>query len=393
MRCDNTIRGCLWQGELSVLEGHLNTCEYAIIPCPNQCRDDSGELVSVARKDLDQHLERDCTKRAYKCTSCGEEGTYAFITQDHDKQCSKKQVACTNKKCSRMMPRQELKAHVDECKYTPILCPYESIGCICQLPRRHMPDHIKEDKKLHFHLALDSLVKLDQRLSLERQALHTFKVANFKKMKEEGAKFQTPSLYTVPHGYCIAVRVYPNGTGEGEGSYVSIFTPILKGRFDRKLTWPFVGSFTFSLLNQLEDNNHYNLLLNTSASDQFVIVGSAWGHPKFIPHSELGYNAKKNTQYLKDDTLYFRVCVDKSNHKPWLQCTAPLEPPPSPREVGETVGGVVQNSPPARARLPVEPLNVPASDLLPPTPQHQPSAYMVPYSTFKAGVIMSNIPT
>ena len=37
-------------------------------------------------------------------------------------------------------------------------------------------------------------------------------------------------------------------------------------------------------------------------------------------HSALGYDAKKNTQYLKDDTLYFRVSVAVADHKPWLEC-------------------------------------------------------------------------
>ena len=40
----------------------------------------------------------------------------------------------------------------------------------------------------------------------------------------------------------------------------------------------------------------------------------------FIPHSALGHDPVKNTQYLKDDTLYFRVFVEVVDHKPWLQC-------------------------------------------------------------------------
>jgi hypothetical protein len=36
----------------------------------------------------------------------------------------------------------------------------------------------------------------------------------------------------------------------------------------------------------------------------------------FIAHSKL---AHKNTQYLKDDTLYFSVSVLAADHKPWLE--------------------------------------------------------------------------
>ena len=49
-------------------------------------------------------------------------------------------------------------------------------------------------------------------------------------------------------------------------------------------------------------------------------VYDKWGYPHFIPHSELTCDKFKSTQYLKDDTLYFRVLVEVDNHKPWLQC-------------------------------------------------------------------------
>jgi hypothetical protein len=39
-----------------------------------------------------------------------------------------------------------------------------------------------------------------------------------------------------------------------------------------------------------------------------------WGCSGFIAHSKLAHDPLKNTKYLKDDTLYFRV----SDHKPWL---------------------------------------------------------------------------
>ena len=54
-----------------------------------------------------------------------------------------------------------------------------------------------------------------------------------------------------------------------------------------------------------------------------MVVGDNWGRHHLIPHSQLGRDPVKNTQYLKDDTLYFRVSVDIPDYKPWLhvQCT------------------------------------------------------------------------
>ena len=52
-----------------------------------------------------------------------------------------------------------------------------------------------------------------------------------------------------------------------------------------------------------------------------IRVGSSRGCPTFLPHSSLGHNPATNTQYLLDNTLYFRVSVKVDNHKPWLVCT------------------------------------------------------------------------
>ena len=52
-------------------------------------------------------------------------------------------------------------------------------------------------------------------------------------------------------------------------------------------------------------------------SEDKANAGSGYGCPKFILHSKLGHNTY-NTQYLKDDTLYFKVTVTQSDHRPWL---------------------------------------------------------------------------
>ncbi len=45
------------------------------------------------------------------------------------------------------------------------------------------------------------------------------------------------------------------------------------------------------------------------------------GNHEYIPYSKLSRDSASNTQYLKDDTLYFRISVEVSDHKPWLECT------------------------------------------------------------------------
>jgi hypothetical protein len=149
----------------------------------------------------------------------------------------------------------------------------------------------------------------------------TFSVAGFQSKKDMDMKYTSPSFYTRNRGYRMAVRVFPNGDGEGRDTHVSVCAPILEGKYDSELSWPFTGTITFTLLNQLEDRNHYShtTVLNT---ENKAVVGVDWGKPKFISHPKLLLDADKKIQYLKDDALFFRVSVSVNDHKPWLECTS-----------------------------------------------------------------------
>ena len=85
-----------------------------------------------------------------------------------------------------------------------------------------------------------------------------------------------------------------------------------------ELKWPFVGNVTYTLLNQLEDGNHHTEII-TFNTIRNARVNSRWGKPKFIPHSALTRDPVKNTQYLKDDKLFFRVTVHGNG---WPQALA-----------------------------------------------------------------------
>ena len=130
--------------------------------------------------------------------------------------------------------------------------------------------------------------------------------------------FTSRPFYT-SHGYHMALQVNADGEGSGKGTHISVYAPIRQGEYDRQVKWPLLGSITFTLLNQLEDRNHHSeTTILRKVND--ARVGVDWGKPKFIAHSALDYNPIKNTQYLKDDTLYFRVAVEVDDHKPWLGC-------------------------------------------------------------------------
>ena len=80
----------------------------------------------------------------------------------------------------------------------------------------------------------------------------------------------------------MALRVYTNGHGHGEGTHVSVFVTIQSGKYDAELKWPFVGKVAIALLNQLNDRRHDTCTWSTDTA----LIGSNWGgSSKFIPHS------------------------------------------------------------------------------------------------------------
>ena len=346
MGCANSERGCQWTGTVGTLDDHIASCQFALVPCPNKCEEDkgAGELLLI-RKHLHQHLKKKCPKRAYKCPHCREKGTFASITEDHDQVCEKKVVACPNKGsgCPLSMERGKTKEHVSRyCEYTEVACVYESLGCGVRMLRKDRKKHERSASQKHFDLSMTTVrnntvtikslseenKKLSDRVNLlseqhrtlpEREAA-IFQLPGYASMKEKNERFYSTPFYTHPAGYKMRIRIYPNGCGHGKGTDVSVFIELLEGHYDNQLHWPFLGTVTYELLNQLKDANHRRVVSTFTARDSMRVYNSV-GYPKFLPHSSLGHNPATNTQYLMDDTLYFRVSVKVDTNKPWLVCT------------------------------------------------------------------------
>ena len=324
MKCDNIKRGCTWVGTVGMLEEHVATCKFTLLPCPKECKDDSDKVKKFMRKDLDKHLEEDCPNRDYSCKHCREKGTYTSIINIHDQNCLKKFVFCPNG-CSTVVQRQHVSRHVTtECELTVTACKYKRLGCDRELKRKDMAAH-EEDDKLHLRMAMDTTVKLENKTVELQDTLKTlrepplmFKLTDYQKKKDNNERVHSPP-YTSPNGYHMVIKVRAYGRGDGEGTHVSVFAPFLKGKYDAQLKWPFIGKVTVTLLNQLEDKNHHQVTIELTAEHNVHAGGAICGLSKFIPHSALDYDAVNNTQYLKDDTLYFRTSVEPADHKPWLQ--------------------------------------------------------------------------
>ena len=332
MRCANTERGCQWTGTVGTLDSHITSCQFALVPCPNKCGEDkgAGELLLI-RKHLDEHIKTKCPKRAYECPHCGEKGTFASITEDHDQVCEKKIIACPNKRsgCSLFREQGKIEEHVcSDCMFAEVACVYKSLGCGVRMLRKDIIEHQEKEDKVHIRLMLMSFsllkeqhdILLEQRETLSEGEVVVFQLPGYADKKAKNESFNSKSFYTHPGGYKMLCNISPNGYCDGEGTHLSVFTEVLEGRYDNQLHWPFLGTITFELLNQLGDDNHHRVVIVHDADDD-LRVGDIVGYQEFLPHSSLGHNPATNTQYLLDDTLYFRVSVKVDNHKPWLVCT------------------------------------------------------------------------
>ena len=325
VKCDN---GCNWIGELCSLEEHLINCDLSLLPCPNECKK-GKKILELLRKDIAVHKEV-CPRRQYKCSLCQEAGEYKERTTTHLKECPKVKISCPNNGCNKHIQRCNMPQHRQKCMFEPVPCKYAKISCEINVPRKDLDEH-QNDTQKHLQLAIDTVCRQEMTIKRQEEEITQlksmpikFKITSFSKLKACNEIVYSPAFYTSPGGYKMCIRVDTNGGGVGKGTHVSVYAYLMRGENDDNLPWPFTGTVTVELLNQLEDDNHYSDKTTFPPDEVSQRVenkeraSNGYGSTRYISHSDLGYNAKKRCQYLKNDCLYFKVTVDANSIKPWL---------------------------------------------------------------------------
>ena len=142
---------------------------------------------------------------------------------------------------------------------------------------------------------------------------------NFEKLKKDNERSYSSSFYTHIGGYKMCLCFQANGWGSGKDTHVGVSVHMMKGEFDSHLQWPFKGEITVQLVNQKEGGEHYEekpVTTSSSTSDEYNDVfcqctegdrsNEGWGLGEFISHTDL-YKPEEGKEYLKNDTLKFRV--------------------------------------------------------------------------------------
>ena len=335
--CTNSEEGCEWKGTINEtdtsIEAHLNSCPYQLIPCTNEC----GE--NIRRSTLETHLTESCPERLVNCQYCGKQDKHQIIiSSSHLDECRYYPLKCSNEECEEVIPRRLLASHRKKCPKAIITCEYNTVGCDVKMKKEEQEKHNDESIKHHLAMAVKRIASIQTHNEVLR-------FDNFSIQEQ----WYSPGFYTSPGGYKMRLCVYTKEESEDEeeaedeedtdknddnndNHFISCYINLMSGEYDDTLEWPFQGKVTIELLNQLEDKNHkkYTTCFNESVPEeckQRVPKGEddaeGWGTCEFISHSKLEYNPITNCQYLKDDSLYFRVSVKvTSKTKPWLAVSA-----------------------------------------------------------------------
>ena len=324
-----TSEHCPWINSLRLLENHLTECEFVIEPCTIDC----GMLVMRRKQRV--HCNEECTLRQHTCEHCGAIGTYEKMT-GHLHKCPDLMVSCPNRGCKvRNMKQSTMTTnHRLECPYEMIDCPYKDVGCEYMSMRRRMDHHTSTSYGQHLDLTMVRLKRLEVFNDRYYCTPCVIQMAGFNQSKVNNTRWYSQP-YIHSSGYKMCFIVDSNGNGGGRGTHLSVYLSLKK---DATLMRPIGYKFTFSLLNQLRDEDHHTRTCIVSddkaaESDAGRIEGDETygiekGDDQFIPQSQLGFQQDRQCHYLKDDSLYFRIHVQilpTCNSKPWLNVTLPSE--------------------------------------------------------------------
>ena len=215
------------------------------------------------------------------------------------------------------------------------------LGCIALVKRNAIDEHIADDK-YHLKIAMKAQVNMFSCLQSAFSAafqttpdvshlplsfrpwLQTtptsyprppwvIRMEGFQEKKEKNETWFSDPVYSHIGGYKMCLSVYANGSGDGKGTHVSASIYLMKGDNDDNLKWPFKGTIKVSLLNQLENGQHRTEELwcdaDKSASVNIRVIEEEKARSGWALY--LNYRGKTNQQFLKANTLFFRVdCIE-----------------------------------------------------------------------------------
>ena len=299
VKCQNSSRGCEWEGELGNVESHQNgVCGYQLVQCGNKCG------AEIERRDVEKHEKDHCELRMYECPYCTTVfslwsnkyiGTYKKVTSEHFKECYGFLLDCPNNCGGKEIRRGDMSSHLCACPEEVVPCRYQSLGCKVRLPRKQMKHHLK-DKDSHLELSLFTVGELTQSLNMLTQQMDAvmlvlsqqgikvpsisppereqswLKVDQFPRFPpcivkinidgEDAAHILTQcgyklklTLRNVPF-LSIFSRLFTSARDQGKSMICQVSIECTNEEYMQPLVWPIKLEATVLLLNTEEDKDH-----------------------------------------------------------------------------------------------------------------------------------------
>ena len=142
---------------------------------------------------------------------------------------------------------------------------------------------------------------------------HEFTLKGFKACQAAGedGSWDSEQFYTHKKGYKLKLQIDTNGYGSAKDKYLSAHLCLIPGSYDAELQWPLEIRVIVEMVNRRRNSGHYIVpeSVKFAEAPTKTLFRKLGGSFQFFPLAELGYNAAKNTEYLKDDNVRFNLYV------------------------------------------------------------------------------------
>ena len=143
----------------------------------------------------------------------------------------------------------------------------------------------------------------------------TVTMTDYAQHKKQGTTWYSRPFYSSTGGYKMCLGVSARGAGSGKGTHVTVGVYLMRGEQDDTLSWPFTGTVTVQLVNQLSNGcDNIEGLVKFANQDESVgervtsgeRTKQGLGNLTFITHSQLEC-VTDTTQYLMNNCLLLKI--------------------------------------------------------------------------------------
>ena len=314
---DYTCPHCSFKATFCEVSEHFEVCQYYPLVCPNRCG------ASFERDVLEDHMKM-CGLQKLQCefsyAGCGAE----FIRdhqKEHMEQNTQKHLAMVATATLRISQEQievfEQKSKEQQQWFEMKLAEKDSqIKKLEELFEKKLGEQREEFHKQQRMLE-EKLEEKDQHIKTLEDEQNRLRIevgippfyiifSNFQDMKAKSLAIRSQSMCIHSTGHKFELLLEPGADWQYidfPGTCVELHVDSLK--VDDKLKLPARFTITLELLNQHRDQDHYRRDIQckvTGRGKQRIGTDCT-----FILHDDLEWNPRKQTQYLKNDCLKFRI--------------------------------------------------------------------------------------